>query len=62
MFGISRIVRHARRWHANHQRAVMESTMLNLPLELQKDIGWQAPRDRPSANRIQQDIHARPML
>jgi hypothetical protein len=62
MFGLSPILRHARRWHANRRRAAMESAMLDLPLELQKDIGWQAPRDRQSVSRMQQDLHARPML
>ena len=62
MFGLSQIARHARRWHANHKRAVMERTMLDLPLELQKDIGWQAPRDHVSGTRIGAAIHARPML
>ena len=62
MFGLSQIARHARRWHANHKRAVMERTMLDLPLELQKDIGWQAPRDHVSGTRTGSDIHARPML
>lgn len=40
MFGLSQIARHARRWHAKHKRAVMERTILDLPLELRKDIGW----------------------
>jgi len=62
MFGLSQIVRHARRWHANHKRAVMENAMLDLPLELQKDIGWQAPADRQSVARIRQDLHGRPIL
>lgn len=62
MFGLSQITRHVRRWRANHKRAVLESAMLDLPLELQKDIGWQAPRDRRPVSRIQQDLHARPIL
>ena len=62
MFGLSQIARHARRWHANHQRAVMERTLLDLPLDLQKDIGWQAPRDHVSGTWMGGDIHARPML
>jgi hypothetical protein len=62
MFGLSQIARHARRWHANHKRAVMERTLLDLPLNLQKDIGWQAPRDHALGNRMNSDIHARPML
>lgn len=62
MFGLSQITRHARRWHANHKRAVLERTMLNLPLDLQKDIGWQAPQDHAWGNRKGSDIHARPML
>lgn len=62
MFGLSQIARHARRWHANHKRAVMERTLLDLPLDLQKDIGWQAPRDHESGKRMRADIQARPML
>lgn len=62
MFGLSQIARHARRWHANHKRRVMERALLDLPLDLQKDIGWQAPRDHVSGNRMGGDIHARPML
>jgi hypothetical protein len=60
MFGYSHIVRYARLWHARHQRAVMERTMLDLPVELQKDIGWPAPRDLPSRLSRQQDLQARP--
>lgn len=62
MFGFSHIVRHARRWHASHQRTVMERTMLDLPLELRKDIGWQAPQDHAARHGKLNDIHARPML
>ncbi len=62
MFGISQVMRHARRWHANHKRAAMERTILDLPIELQKDIGWQAARDQPTQNRKHNDIHARPIL
>jgi hypothetical protein len=60
MFGYSHIVRYARLWRAKHQRALMERTMLDLPVELQKDIGWPAPRDLPSGTARQQDLHARP--
>ncbi|SOE09870.1 hypothetical protein SAMN05877838_0734 [Hoeflea halophila] len=40
MFGILSIVRYARRVHANSERARMEKFFLDLPVELQKDIGW----------------------
>ena len=62
MFGLSQLARHARRWHANHKRAVMERTMLDLPLQLRKDIGWQAPQDHAARHGKHSDIHARPML
>tara|TARA_R110002020_G_scaffold143823_10_gene316422 strand:+ start:2799 stop:3056 length:258 start_codon:yes stop_codon:yes gene_type:complete len=45
MFGLSHIIRHARRWQANHRRAAMERVMFDLPLELRKDIGWPVPQD-----------------
>lgn len=61
MFGYSHIVRYARLWRANHQRELMERTMLDLPVELQKDIGWPAPKDLPPMSKLQQDLHSRPM-
>ena len=61
MFGYTHIVRYARQWRANHQRQLMERAMLDLPVELQKDIGWPAPRDLQPMNKLQQDLHSRPM-
>jgi hypothetical protein len=61
MFGYSHIVRYARLWRANHQRALMERAMLDLPVELQKDIGWPAPRDLPTLITSPRDLHARQM-
>lgn len=62
MFGLYHVMRHARRWNANHKRAALERTILDLPIELQKDIGWRARRDQPTEKRSQDDIHARPIL
>ena len=62
MFGFSYISRHATRWHANHKRNALERMMIDLPRELQKDIGWPAPAEAPSVNRVQADIQTRPML
>ena len=50
MFGIPQIIRHYRRWHASHRRAAMERAMLDLPLDLRKDLGWPSPRDGSSAS------------
>lgn len=61
MFSYSHIVRYARQWRAKHQRARMERAMLDLPVELQKDIGWPAPKDLPSRAVNQPDLHACPM-
>ncbi|MBU4531039.1 MAG: hypothetical protein KUA43_05760 [Hoeflea sp.] len=62
MFGFSHITRKARQWRAHQKRAAMESVLMDLPLELQKDIGWPGPADLPSLSSAQADIHARPML
>lgn len=61
MFGFSHIVRYARQWRTSHQRALMQRAMLDLPVELQKDIGWPAPRDLPPMTTRQPDLHARQM-
>ena len=61
MFGYSHIVSYARLWRASHQRALMERAMLDLPVELQKDIGWPAPKDLPPMITRQPDLRARPM-
>jgi|GEM_PF-1257789 len=50
MFGILSLVRYARRLHANRERARMEKIFLDLPVELQKDIGW--PEIRENAPTI----------
>ncbi len=62
MFGFSRITRHARQWHADRKRIAMENVIFDLPVELQKDIGWPAPMDRQSASILRSDIYARPRL
>ena len=62
MFGLSYIARKARQWRADHKRAAMESTLMGLPDDLRKDIGWPAPRDLPSRHTLQGSLHARPML
>ncbi|MGJ8569742.1 MAG: hypothetical protein ACSHXI_03465 [Hoeflea sp.] len=61
MFGYSHIVRYARLWRASRQRSLMERAMFDLPVELQKDIGWPAPRDLPTMITRQPDLHARPI-
>jgi hypothetical protein len=62
MFGYSQIIRHARRWRESRRRMLMERTLMDLPVELQKDIGWPRCVDHPSALRGRNDLHARPML
>ena len=62
MFGISQIARYTRHWRSERQRAAMQSAILGLPLELQKDIGWPAVRERSSLGKERSDIHARPIL
>ena len=39
MFGIFHLVQYARRLHADRERVRMEKMFLDLPIELQKDIG-----------------------
>lgn len=48
MFGIDYLSRQARKWVHARERRSLEATMLDLPLELQKDIGWPAPGSRRS--------------
>jgi hypothetical protein len=48
MFGIDYLSRQAREWIRARERRSLEATMVDLPLELQKDIGWPAPRSRRS--------------
>ena len=62
MFGISRIARYTRRWRYERQRSAIQNVILGLPLELQKDIGWPALRERSSLGEEPGDIHARPIL
>ena len=62
MLGFSHIADYARKWRADQKRIAMENTLMDLPAELRKDIGWPAARDCPSAARTPGDIHARPML
>jgi len=62
MIGISQIARYARRWNTQRKRAAMENAILNLPAELQKDIGCPAPTHRSTPDLITRDIHARPIL
>ncbi|MBC7283698.1 hypothetical protein [Hoeflea sp.] len=62
MFGFSLIARKARLWRAQQQRAALESLLMNLPRELQKDIGWPAPREMPSLRSPQTGIDVHPML
>ena len=45
MFGIYSLVRYARRLHASRERARMEKIFLDLPIELQRDIGWPEIRE-----------------
>jgi len=47
MFGIFHLVQYARRLHADRERARMEKMFLDLPIELQKDIGWPAIKEKP---------------
>jgi len=61
MFGISQIARYARQWQTNRTRAAMENMILNLPPELQKDIGWPSLMVHPSSTMTQSDIHACPI-
>lgn len=62
MFGFSRIARHARKWRADKKRIAMENVLMDLPVELRKDIGWPTHGDRPPMTRAQWDIHTRQML
>lgn len=62
MFDFSRIAHHARRWREARKHTELESLIHRLPVELQKDIGWPAPMDDPSAGKVRHDIHARPIL
>lgn len=48
MFGILRLTRYINRVQDNHKRARMEQTFLDLPIHLQKDIGWPKVIDSPS--------------
>lgn len=62
MFGILRFARYVRRVQENHKRALMARTFLDLPIELQKDIGWPADNASRKAARMQREINARPIL
>jgi hypothetical protein len=52
MFGMDYLSRQARKWIRDRERRSLEATMLDLPLELQKDIGWPAPQSPRSAGGL----------
>ncbi|WP_420410244.1 hypothetical protein [Hoeflea sp.] len=52
MFGIDYLSRQARNWARARERRNLESSMLDLPPELQKDIGWPAPGSPQSRGRL----------
>jgi hypothetical protein len=62
MFGFDHLARRAREWRSERKRRALQSVISHLPAELQKDIGWPAPVDPRSTERIARDIHARPIL
>lgn len=60
MFGIEYLSRRARQWRQTRARRTLESTILDLPVALQKDIGWPAPvspRSRVEADRKLRSPH-----
>jgi hypothetical protein len=46
MFGYSSITRQIQKWRVERERIAIENMLYELPLELQKDIGWPAARAR----------------
>ena len=46
MFGYHSIARRIRKWRLDRDRIAIETMLYELPLELQKDIGWPAARTR----------------
>lgn len=52
MYGFSQIFRLARQWRSDRRRAAMATKFYDLPIELQKDIGWPAISEQPPASRL----------
>lgn len=50
MFGYSSITRQIRKWRVERDRIAIETMLSELPLELQKDIGWPTARTRQPRN------------
>jgi len=50
MFGYSSITQQIRKWRVERDRIAIENMLSELPLELQKDIGWPAARARQPRN------------
>ena len=50
MFGYHSIARRIRKWRLDRDRIAIETMLYELPLELQKDIGWPAARTRRPRN------------
>lgn len=51
MHAFTRIFRLARQWRSERRRAAMAARFYDLPIELQKDIGWPAIGEQPPACR-----------
>lgn len=51
MYGFTQIFRLARQWRADRKRAAMATMFYDLPIELQKDIGWPAIGEQTPACR-----------
>lgn len=62
MFELSRFIRRARQWRVERRRMALQGIIMNLPAELQKDIGWPAPEERPLASSITLNGRTRPLL
>jgi hypothetical protein len=62
MFGISGIARQARQWRAERKRRALRRQLYELPLELQKDIGWPATDPRYPSARVISEIPGRPLV
>lgn len=62
MFGIELIARRAIQWNGERKHRTLSNMILQLPVHIQKDIGWPTYETSRSAARQQRELRARPIL
>jgi hypothetical protein len=62
MFGFELITRRAHEWNNERRQRALRSKISQLPIHVQKDIGWQAIDTRQTAAGAAAETRARPIL